>query len=72
MKVIDLLKIDLGNNKIYLKQKYMHLGFAADETLTQIIHQDKAKTSDIAKFKREARQMIVTMVSKIIEKSPLR
>ena len=49
----------------------MHLGFSTGEYLRDIVCQDVANLNSVATFKKEAREMIIVTMQKILEKSPL-
>ena len=67
----ELLKIDLLEGSNYLKRKDMHLGFSTGEYLRDIVRQDVANLNSVATFKKEAKEMIIAIMQKILEKSPL-
>ena len=69
---IDLLKRNLDDPSIYLKRKGMHFGFDAEEILSNLLRQDQIEVSKVSDFKKDVRQMIIVMVQKMLEKSPLR
>ena len=67
----ELLKIDLLEGSNCLKRKAMHLGFSTGEYLRDIVRQDVANLNSVATFKKEAKEMIIAIMQKILEKSPL-
>lgn len=72
VSVADLLKINFSNPGIYLKIKNRPFGFSTEEQLKKLLHQDKVTSADVRSFKKEASSMVVAIVEKITEKSPLR
>ena len=50
----------------------MHFGFDAEEILSNLLRQDQIEVSKVSEFKKDVRQMIIVMVQKMLEKSPLR
>ena len=69
---IDLLKLNLDDPNIYLKRKGMHFGFDAEEILSNLLRQDQVEVSKVSELKKDVRQMIIVMVQKMLEKTPLR
>ena len=49
----------------------MHLGFSTGEYLRDIVCQDVANLNSVATFKKEARELTIVTLQKILEKSPL-
>ena len=70
VSVVDLLKINLSIPDIYLKVKDRHFGFSTEERLKNLERQDKITSADVRNFK-EASNMVVAIIEKIAEKSPL-
>ena len=45
--------------------------FLTEEQLKKLLHQDKVTSADVRSFKKEASGMVVAIMEKITEKSPL-
>ena len=66
-----LLQINFSDKSIYLKLKDIHFGFSTEEELKNLKRQDKVSWTNVKAFKKEAAIMIISIVEKISEKSPL-
>ena len=69
--VVDLLKINPYMASTYIKVKDRHFWFFMEKQLTNLLNQDKIKSEDVRSFKKEAGNIIIPIVEKITEKSPL-
>ena len=67
--VVDLLKINLSDPDTYVKLQIYR--FLTEEQLKKLLHQDKVTSADVRSFKKEASSMVVAIMEKITEKSPL-
>ena len=67
--VVDLLKINLSDPDTYVKLQIYR--FLREEQLKKLLHQDKVTSADVRSFKKEASSMVVAIMEKITEKSPL-
>ena len=67
--VVDLLKINLSDPDTYVKLQVYR--FLTEEQLKKLLHQDKVTSADVRSFKKEASSMVVAIMEKITEKSPL-
>ena len=67
--VADLLKINLSDPDTYVKLQIYR--FLTEEQLKKLLHQDKVTSADVRSFKKEASSMVVAIMEKITEKSPL-
>ena len=67
--VVDLLKINLSDPDTYVKLQIYQ--FLTEEQLKKLLHQDKVTSADVRSFKKEASGMVVAIMEKITEKSPL-
>ena len=67
--VVDLLKINLSDPDTYVKLQIYQ--FLTEEQLKKLLHQDKVTSADVRSFKKEASSMVVAIMEKITEKSPL-
>ena len=66
-----LLQIDFSDKSIYLKLKDIHFGFSTEEELKNLQRQDKVSSTDVKAFEKEAAIMVISIVEKLSEKSPL-
>ena len=67
--VVDLLKINLSDPDTYVKLQIYR--FLTEEQLKKLLYQDKVTSADVRSFKKEASSMVVAIMEKITEKSPL-
>ena len=67
--VVDLLKINLSDPDTYVKLQIYR--FLTEEQLKKLLHQDKVTSADVRSFKKEASSMVLAIMEKITEKSPL-
>jgi len=65
-----LLQIDFSDN-IYLKLKNIHFRFSREQELKNSQRQDKVSPTDVKAFEKEAAIMVISIVEKPSEKSPL-
>ena len=67
---LDNEGVDLDNKNTMVKPKNMNVGFGARSLLTELGRKDKVKSSDLAEFIANAVLFIVTIIKKLLEKSP--
>ena len=67
----DLLRVDLSNKSNYLKPKDIHLGFETAKVLQDLIVKSIITVPSAKAFRQECRQMIIDLLQKLLQKSPL-
>ena len=67
----DLLRVDLSNKSNYLKAKDIHLGFETAKVLQDLIVKSIITVPSGKAFRQESRQMIIDLLQKLLQKSPL-
>ena len=67
----DLQRVDLSNKSNYLKPKDMHLGFETAKVLQDLIVKSIITVPSVKAFRQECRQMIIDLLQKLLQKSPL-
>ena len=67
-----LPKLDVANIDNHLPPAQVNIGFAAASTLTKIQKEKKVSQLQIFEFRKECTTMLVSLVMKIQEKSPLK
>ena len=67
---LDFKGVDLDNKNTMVKPKNMNIGFGARSVLTEFGRKDKVKSSDLAELFTNAVLFIVTIIKKLLEKSP--
>ena len=65
-----LIETDLAKKNL-IKVDIIDLGSGVDATLKKLHTADLVSKAKVAEFKKECQQLVITMVSKLIEKSPL-
>ena len=67
-----LIKIDVEKKKKKIKQvEKIDLWFRVDTTLKKLHTADLVSKAKVTEFKKEFQQLVIAMVSKLIEKTPL-
>ena len=66
-----LLKLRFCDQDIYLKAKDRHFGFSVEEELKRLLRQDQAAAADIKNFQNKASSMVISLLKKLTEKSPM-
>ena len=68
-----LIKIDVEKKKKkkLIKVDKIDLGFRVDTTLKKLHTADLVSKAKVTEFKKEFQQLVIAMVSKLIEKTPL-
>ena len=67
-----LIKIDVEKKKKKkIKVDKIDLGFRVDTTLKKLHTADLVSKAKVTEFKKEFQQLVIAMVSKMIEKTPL-
>ena len=67
----DLLCVDLSNKSNYLKPKDIHLGFETAKVLQDLIVKLIITAPSAKAFRQECLQMIIDLLQKLLQKSPL-
>ena len=67
----DLLGVDLSNKSNYWKPKDIHLGFETAKVLQDLIVKSIITVPSAKAFRQECRQMIIDLLQKLPQKSPL-
>ena len=61
----------MDNKNTMVKPNNMNIGFGARSLLTELSRKDKVKSSDLAEFFTNTVVFIVTIIKKLLEKSPV-
>lgn len=67
----NLLRVDLSNNNNYLKRKDIHLGFETAQILQKLVVKSVITVSSASAFRQECRQMVIDLLKRLLQKSPL-
>ena len=67
----NLLHVDLLNKDNYLKRKDIHLGFETAQVLQGLVVKSDITVSSARIFRQECRQMIIDLLKRLLQKSPL-
>ena len=67
----DLLEFPLASSEVHCKDKEVSLGFATENSLSQLKKSDQVEGGKIKSFIGECRQFLITLLKKIFERSPL-
>ena len=67
----DLLEFPLASSKGHCQDKEVSLGFATENSLSELKKSDQAEGGKIKSFIGECRQFLITLLKKIFERSPL-
>ena len=67
-----ITKLNASETGIHLATADVDVGFAATATLTKALKEKKLSQLQMYKFKKECCAMLVTIVTKIQERSPLK
>ena len=67
----DSSRLMLKKKKKKIKVDKIDLGFRVDTTLKKLHTADLVSKAKVTEFKKEFQQLVIAMVSKLIEKTPL-
>lgn len=67
----QLVEIDLGKKENLLKLNKIDLGFGVDSTLKKLRLTDKVSKSAIFNFKEKCQELVIVMLKKLNDKTPL-
>ena len=67
----QLIEIDLKKKENLIEVDKIDLGFGVDTTFKKLCTADLVSKAKLTEFKKECQQLVIVMVSKLIEKSPL-
>ena len=68
---LHLTKIDFSDRKFCLKGKDMHIGFAAECEIKDLLKKDLVSINDVKEIKNDAAQFIIALMKKIFGRCPL-
>ena len=68
---LHLTKIDFSDRKFFLKGKDIHIGFAAECEIKDLLKKDLVSINDVKEIKNDAAQFIIALMKKIFGRCPL-
>ena len=67
----QLIEIDLEKKENLIKVDKIDLGFGVETNIKKLLSSDTVSKKQVIDFKKECQKLVVAMVTKIIDKSPL-